>query len=560
MVTKVIQQLASNSPAHPALTIVNLSSGVDCTYTRSELWGEIEKARSLFQSAGLLPGTVVPIIQDSSIELWASFFGAMEAGLIPTIMAVPNFKTHLPTYARNLKTLFERYGFGTIATSEATFKKIQPHLEEIAPHLTWINLETLNTQPVLPPLIKDSMSDESFAFIQHSSGSTGVQKGVGISHAQTQTHIEAYRKSIDLRHSDVIVSWLPLYHDMGLIACCLLPLLTGTHVITLSAQEWVRNPLSLWEKVDTYKGSLVWLPNFAFSMLAERYQTSGDTKYDLSSLRMLINCSEPVRSASHEKFYESYKETRLSKVALSTCYAMAENVFAVTQTPPNKTPRVMNVQTTSLQLGQTVLSTTETGSKTTTVMSSGKTIENVTLKIVDQNRVPLPARTVGEIAIAGPSRFGGYYQNDELNKKVFDSAGFYLTGDVGFVDDDWIYVTGRTKDLIILAGRNFYPTDIEELVGEIPGIKKGRVVAFGLFNENTGTEELTVLAESENHTDPKETSRVSIQARSALMTKLDCQLHRLVLLAPGELVKTSSGKVARNDNKIRFQNHVPANT
>lgn len=546
----IVSQIEKNCVASPQTAAITYlgSDGTDRLYTRAQFLHEVKRAAAYFSKQNFPQGSVLPIIQDPSLELWVSFYGAMAAGLIPTILSVPNFKTHIPTYNRNINELFKRYAFNFIITSEKTFQRISQGENIFSNGIKWINTEDIQKQPYADDFRIVEAAADDIAFLQHSSGSTGVQKGVALTHKMVLDHVYEYAECIQATEADKIISWLPLYHDMGLIACCLLPMINGIHVLKMSSVDWVKEPLSLFKKIDEYKASLCWLPNFAYQFLAEKVEAQPDASFDLSSMRMWVNCSEPVMDKSHQYFYQKTQKFKVKQESLSACYAMAENVYAVTQVSPGQYPKVLQIDKKS----------TEKNSKISilksefSVMSSGRILKSVKLKIVDDQLQPLPEGFVGQIAINGPSRFSGYYLNENLTAKAIDGDGYFLTGDLGFIHEGEVFVTGRIKDLIIIAGRNFYANDVETIMNEIEHVKKGRVVAFGVTNMQLGTEDMVLMLESEAYEDPKVISKIKLQLKTALMTQMDCKVDHIQICPPNTLIKTSSGKIARLDNKNSY--------
>lgn len=505
---------------------------------------------SVRRFGGLLAGrvprrAVLPILLEPGSRLWHAFYGAIGAGLIPSIFATPNYKTHWETYARNLCALLARYRTRTLLVEEGIRGQLSDVLASVGADLGPI--ETLSADAVTAareaPLLRGEPGE--VAFLQHSSGSTGIQKGVALSHRKVLAQVDEYRSALGLEGDEQIVSWLPLYHDMGLISCCLLPCLAGVSIASLAPHEWVARPESLLEAIARYRGTHVWLPNFAFAFMARRIKPESVASLDLRSLRALVNCSEPVLARSLDAFHDSYARLGVRREVLSSSYAMAENVFAVTQTPKGREPARLRARPSSLVLGAAV----EEASDGTEVASSGVALPSTEVSVRDpEDGAPLPARTVGEICLEGPCVFSEYHENPEVTRAAFRGAR-YRTGDLGFLDGAELYVLGRLKDLIIVGGRNFYPNDLETLANDIPGVKEGRVVAFGVLDEEKGTEDVVVLLESDQHADPKAVTRIERAMKAAAVQRVDCVIERVVVLAPGELVKTSSGKIARSDNK-----------
>ena len=379
---------------------------------------------------------------------------------------------------------------------------------------------------------------DDVVLLQHSSGSTGLQKGVALSHRAIFNQLNAYAPAIELNESDVIVSWLPLYHDMGLIASFLLPVLLRVPLVLMSPFDWVRAPARLMQLVSKYKGTLSWLPNFAYNFCATRVRDRDMEGVDLSSWRAVINCSEPVYHSSHMAFHNKFQRWGFKESALATCYAMAENTFAVTQSA----------------MGRPIARNEGGGIGNAGQVSSGRPLPNVQVRILDADRNELPENTIGEIVLKSDCMLTGYYNRPDETATAFHE-GWYLTGDLGYRLGGELYVTGRKKDLIIVGGKNVYPQDLEQLTGEVDGVRAGRVAAFGVFNESAGTEDVVIVAEAES--DDEGVRETLVEAvRMHVTRNSDVAVRQVVLVDSRWLIKTSSGKVARNANREKFLNEL----
>jgi fatty-acyl-CoA synthase len=499
-----------------------------------------------FRRSGIPSRAVTPIVAASEARLWAAFVGALAADLIPCILPVPTFKTHMETYVRNLAALMERYGSSFVVAARAYGAMMKPIAESGGGRLDLVSLEDL-----------DEPSDESaptrswgtdIAFLQHSSGSTGVPRGVALSHAAVLGHLDAYGRSIHFDPtSDRIASWLPLYHDMGLLTSFLLPLVEGAPCDTMQPGEWILDPLSILELISAERATLSWWPNFTFVLLAQRVRPNELPRFDLRAVRLLINCGEPVLRSSREVFARMFAPCGLDPGSLQTSYGMAENVFAATQSQ-GAGPLQIAVRRETLDFGEAIEPCDPQLPEARWVMSSGPPIDTVRLRVVDEALIEVPEGTIGEMMVAGPSLFNGYYLLPEATAPVL-ANGWYRTGDIGFLWQGELFALGRKSDLIIVGGRKFYPNDVEHLVNEIPGVKKGRVVAFGVLREEKGTEDVVVLAESAEHTDRAGVQRLRKEIKKRVLQRLDCPIDDALILPPQSLIKTTSGKIARRDNR-----------
>ena len=303
---------------------------------RQLLQGATAYARA-FEQHGVQPGEVVVLILQHSYDLIYAFFGAILHGAIPSIMPFLTEKLLPERYRADLAALVTITQPSAIVTYPEFEAEVQAALRQGENNQTSVRTVIVSDK-IGAPLDPDFATlggilrrPEDIVLLQHSSGTTGLQKGVALTHQAVFNQLESYSQALRLVPEDVIVSWLPLYHDMGLIAGFLMPILWGIPLVIMSPFEWVRAPYKLMQAVSRYKGTLSWLPNFAYNFCAQKIRERDLVGVDLSSWRAISNCSEPMRYASHQAFLERFRPYGLRPEALATCYAMAENVFAVTQ-------------------------------------------------------------------------------------------------------------------------------------------------------------------------------------------------------------------------------------
>ena len=514
------------------------------------LHGAAAFARTLARE-GIQPGEVVVLILQHSEELLYSFWGSILHGAIPSIMPFLTEKLSPERYRADLASL--------ISVTRPTVIVTYPEFEaDVRSALT-------AGDPVRAVILTNQFEPEGelsldtlrgfernagdIVLLQHSSGTTGLQKGVALSHRAVFNQLDAYNKSLSLNDGDVIVSWLPLYHDMGLIAGFLMPILSGIHLVLMSPFDWVRAPYRLMQSVSSYRGTLVWLPNFAYNFCAQKIRDRHIEGVDLSSLRAVINCSEPVRWESHRAFFEHFEKYGLRRTALQTCYAMAENVFAVTQSRLDGEPLVVEVDR-EVFMTERVARIPYDGRPSMKMMSSGFPLENVLIRILDENGNDLPDNVIGEVALKSDCMLTGYFNRPDLTEKAFRN-GWYLTGDYGFISEGELFVSGRKKDMIIVGGKNVYPQDLEMLSYEVPGVHAGRSVAFGMYDEEQGTEEVVIIAEGDSE-DVAEQQRIADALRAHITKNSAIALRHVKVVGPKWILKTSSGKTARSANREKF--------
>jgi acyl-CoA synthetase (AMP-forming)/AMP-acid ligase II len=324
----------------------------------------------------------------------------------------------------------------------------------------------------------------------------------------------------------------------------------------MSPFHWIRDPKILLHAIDRHNGTLCWLPNFAYNFLATRIRDVDIEGLNLASLRALVNCSEPVYAESHQLFAERFKPYGFREEALTTCYAMAENTFAVTQGGIDA-PITLDIVDRQRLMEDRIAIAPNGNSTAQTLVSCGAPIPGCAVRIVDDNRNLLPERYVGEIALKSDSMLTGYYKRPEETDAVMQD-GWYFTGDMGYVAEGDLYITGRKKDLIIVGGKNVYPQDIENLLNGVRGIHPGRVVAFGVFNDKLGTEDVAIIAEvhTDSDLDADKKSDIVRDVRARVAQNTDVTARYVQLVDPMWLIKTSSGKIARSANREKFLNEI----
>lgn len=538
------------APDQPALHLL-FSQSPDHTLSYAALMKGAAGVASALQQAGIRPGEVVVLILQHGEGLVYGFWGAVLHGAVPAMMPFLTEKLSPEHYRNSLRSLIEITAPAAILTYAQFLGEVQAALDADS------SIRAVLVVDELSPAEKVSLEQlggltrqaEDIVLLQHSSGTTGLQKGVALSHRAVFSQLESYRKALHLREDDVIVSWLPLYHDMGLIAGFILPVLLRVPLVLMSPFDWVRAPYRLMQAVTRFRGTLTWLPNFAYNFCAQKIRDRDLDGVDLSTWRAIINCSEPMYFNSHEMFRSRFEPYGLQPGALATCYAMAENVFAVTQGGIKTPVTVDRISQSALSNGH-LAQPAEPGEAALPMLSAGEPIEGVQVCVLDETRQALPERQVGEIALRSPFLLSGYYHRPDLTEQAFHN-GWYLTGDLGYLAHGEVYITGRKKDLIIVGGKNVYPQDIEALVNDVPGVYPGRVSVFGVLNEDSGTEDVVVVAETEMG-DAQERLAVADRIRAAVNKGSDIVLRYVEVVDRGWLLKTSSGKVSRSANREKY--------
>ncbi|HXJ57335.1 MAG TPA: AMP-binding protein [Verrucomicrobiae bacterium] len=527
-------------------------------------WKELLRAAAGFvrtlRQHGVGRGDVCALIIRHHRDFYPLYIAVAALGALPAVLAYPNPRLHPDKFRQGLAGMAQRSGLDWVLTEQSLDDMVRPlslaahsTVKGILYPLEWrreAGTATLND------LRDASITPDDPCLLQHSSGTTGLQKPVMLTHRNVLEHLDRYGRAIALTSADKVVSWLPLYHDMGLIAAFHLSLGLGVPLVQMDPFEWVQAPALFIEALAREGGTISWLPNFAYNFMADRIRDLDPECHGmrLDQVRLLINCSEPVRADSHEKFASRLAAMGLKRGALATCYAMAETTFAVTQSTPGVEPVQVEADRNNLALGfyQPAASVPESR----TCLSSGRLIPGCELKIVNAKGKELPDGAIGEMLIRSVSMFEGYRNNPEQTSTVLKD-GWYHSGDYGFRLDGEHFVIGRKKDLIIVAGKNLYPEDIEDAIAAVPGVIAGRIVAFGIDNAATGTEEIGVVAETIEK-DPAGIKALRLAIMQAAM-RIDVTVTRVYLAPPRWLVKSSSGKPSRPVNRQRALTELQTN-
>ncbi|MEN3290762.1 MAG: hypothetical protein V7642_15, partial [Burkholderiales bacterium] len=389
------------------------------------------------------------------------------------------------------------------------------------------------------------------AFLQYTSGSTGDPKGVVLTHANLLANIRAMGQATGATADDVFVSWLPLYHDMGLISAWLGSLYHGMPLVLMSPLAFLAQPVRWLQAVSHYRGTISGAPNFAYELCTRNIPDGALAGLDLSSWRLAFNGAEPVSPPTLESFANRFASQGMRSEALTPVYGLAECSVALTIPPPGRGPQVDIIRRDPFARDGKAVPATGADSETVSVPACGRPLPGHEIRIVDAAGQELPERRIGRLEFRGPSATRGYYRNREATAKLLHD-GWLDSGDYGYLVQQELYVTGRVKDLIKRGGRNVYPYDLEAAIGDIPGIRKGCVAVFGSQDPRLRTERLVVMAETrEQNRSAREAlhKRINETAIAVIGTPAD----DVVLAPPHSVLKTSSGKIRRIACRLAYE-------
>ena len=535
-------QRAAREPNSPFAFLMSGGTWQEISY-RSFIARALQFSEVLSR-AGVVRNDIVFIILQHGLDAHAAFVGAMLIAAIPSYLPFPNAKQDIALYWEHHRAVFRHTKPAALVVYDALRDTLAANVEDLQ--------STIVTPPdadgVEPARYADLPPDSATALLQHSSGTTGLKKGVAFSYAAIALQLDSYARALRLHEVErpVFASWLPLYHDMGLIASFLMPLKFGIPIVSLDPFEWVQRPRSILDGIERYRATHAWFPNFAFLHVAA--STPQQYRPDLRSLNALINCSEPCKPRAFDVFEKRFRESDLAPSALQTCYATAETVFAVSQSTPGVPVRRLRIDETCVEslagdgAGRRrkppASPCCRTGRRSTVAKSRSCAMETI-----------LGALSIGEIIVRAPFLFSAYYMNEAATREAF-FGDWYRTGDIGFIEGGEVFIIGRIKDVIIANGKNVFAHDVEAALANISGLKRGRAVAFGFFDELAGSEHLIVVAERGD--DAVSATAISSAVNRAVLDELGIPCSDVRVVDQGWLVKTTSGKISRSENAKKY--------
>jgi acyl-CoA synthetase (AMP-forming)/AMP-acid ligase II len=372
-----------------------------------------------------------------------------------------------------------------------------------------------------------------------------------LTHRAILNNMRAVRRGLGLTNADVGVNWVPLYHDMGLIDTFVLPLLSGCPSVLIPTMDFMREPaLWLWA-IHHYRGAQSWAPNFAYALCAKRVPEADLEGLDLSSWRLALSGAEPVLAQTVRAFAERFRRYGFRPEAMTPIWGMAENVTVATAHPLDEPPRVDTLDRAVLAAEQRAEPAPGAGVE---VVSVGTCLPGSEVEIRDETRHPLPERHVGAIWLRSSYLFTAYNRDPATTAESLVD-GWFDTGDRGYLAGGHLYFVARDKDLIVIGGEKYVPHDVENVINAVPGVREGCAVAFGVLNDERGTEDLAAVVETKE-TGGAELSRLGDAIRAEVMRAIGIGLRHLVLVPPGGIEKTTSGKLARRATRARYADRL----
>ncbi len=540
LLTEVLRWHAEYHPERLHLSL-RQEDGSERPLSYGELWASASAAATALIHGGLERGETAALLLRTEPGFFCAFFGVLLAGGVPVPLYPPFRLDRIEEYVERQVHILRNAEARVLITFEGA-RRVGSLLKAQVPSLraTYTPAELAWTDAPAPAL---HLEPQDAALIQYTSGSTGAPKGVLLTHESLLANIRASGQAGGVHAGDVMVSWLPLYHDMGLIGSWLLPLYHGIPLALMPPQAFLARPARWLQMVHRHRGTLSSAPNFAYDLCVRKVRDEEIQGLDLSSWRVALNGSEAVSPETLERFERRFAPYGFRREAFVPAYGLAEVAVAFSFSPLGRRFRIDTLDRVSFERAREARPASPGTAYPLRFVSCGNPLPGYEVRIVDNVRHVLEERRIGRIEIRGPSLTPGYYRNPQATRAVLHD-GWMDSGDLGYLANGELFVTGRRKDLIIVGGRNLYPTEIEEAVGGVSGVRKGCVVAFGLPTPERGTERLAVVAETREHA-PEAHARIRAAITERLVEVLDLPPDEVVLAPPGSVRKTSSGKLRR---------------
>ena len=525
-------------------------TGTQDEITYSALHRGAARVAAALLARDMPPRAAVAIMLPTGADYFHTFFGILLAGGIPVPIYPParpsQIEDHMRRHAGILSNAQARVLI-TMPEAKALALLLRSQVASLSDVVTPGELATDAAESMRPAIRSDDI-----AFLQYTSGSTGNPKGVVLTHANVLSNLDAMGRALQVNASDVFVSWLPLYHDMGLIGAWLGSLYYGFRLVAMSPLTFLARPQSWLRAIHRHRGTMSAAPNFAYQLCARRIDERELEGLDLTSWRLAFNGAEPVSPETLEEFAARFEKYGLRREALMPVYGLAECTVGLAFPPLNRGPKIDRVErVTFANTGRAAPATEGVDGDTLRFVACGHPIPGHQIRIVDNAGRELPERHEGRLQFSGPSATQGYYRNPEETKRLFDGA-WLDSGDYAYIAEGDVFLTGRAKDVIIRAGRNIYPYELEEIVGNIPGVRKGCVAVFGSVDRSANIERIVVLAET-RETDTDIRDKIRQQINDVAFELIGMAPDDVVLAPPHTVLKTSSGKIRRAASRELYE-------
>ena len=538
---EMLEWHAQRQPDYPHIRLYQ-DEGEDEIISYGALQHHAQQAAGSLQHRGLMPGDTVALMLPTGADYFSSFFAVLYGGGIPVPIYPParpaQLEDHMHRQAGILDNARCRFLI-TVGEARPLANMLRAQVDSLQDVLTMDDLRKPGGAYSRP-----AINAGDTAFIQYTSGSTGNPKGVVLSHANLLSNIRVDGHSINASSNDVFVSWLPLYHDMGLIGAWLGSLYFSAQLVIMSPLSFLARPVRWLQALHRYGGTLSAAPNFAYELCLNRIDDHELEGLDLSRWRIAMNGAEAISPETIRRFIDRFSPFGFHAESMFPVYGLAECSVGLAFPALDRKPRIDRIKRDEFSLGGHAVPAGEEDASSLSFVCCGSALSGHELRVVDAASRELPERFQGRLQFRGPSATSGYYRNPDATGKLFD-GDWLETGDLAYLAEGELFITGRSKDIIIRGGRNIYPHELEQAVGEVEGVRKGRVAVFATLDQQRQTEQLVVLAETRESDEHK---RYALHQR---ISELTVELtgvapDDIVLAPPGSVLKTSSGKIRRS--------------
>jgi 1-acyl-sn-glycerol-3-phosphate acyltransferase len=539
----LVEVIAWHLQRHPERPHIHLygEGDIEEAISYGELWRAARQVAGGLAARDLPPGRSVAIMMPTGRDFFLAFFGTLLAGGVPVPIYPPARRSQIEEHIRRQAAILRNCSAQLLVTDQAietAGRLLRRQVEGLGEVATVAELRDSGT---IAPLVQPT--PETTALLQYTSGSTGNPKGVVLSHANLLANIRAMGLAVRAGPKDVFVSWLPLYHDMGLIGAWLGSLYHASLFVCMSPLRFLASPARWLWAIHRHRGTLSAAPNFGYELCLRRIQDPELRGLDLSSWRLAFNGAEPVSPETLSAFSARFGPFGLRPEALAPVYGLAESSVGLAFPPLGRVPLVDRVQRGPFTTRGEALPASGEEVDALRFVACGQPLPGHEIRVVDGARRELGERREGRVEFRGPSASSGYYRNPQASRDLIRD-GWLDSGDLGYMAGGELYVTGRAKDIIIRAGRNIYPHELEEAVGGLPKVRKGCVAVFGSRDQRTGTERLVVLAET-RETAADARLRLQDQIQDLVVDVIGTPADDIALVEPHMVPKTSSGKIRR---------------
>jgi fatty-acyl-CoA synthase len=515
-------------------------------FTYRQLYAEAGHRAAHLAGLGLKKGDRLALMMTEAHEFVMSFLGCVLAGIIPAPISPPMAAKGGEHFLATAARIIDDAGAKVLLTTDSSKPFAEQMLQRTSGCAQLVMTETAFAGAP-PPFEAPPVAPEDICFLQYTSGSTTSPRGVMVTHANLMANIIAFLgpHGLNCGPDDVAVSWLPLYHDMGLIGFILGPLIYIGPAVILSATSFARDPRVWLKAIDKYRATITCAPNFAYAQVVKRLRDQDLETLDLSCLRVAGCGAEPIHAPTLRSFAERLAPAGFRAEAFMPSYGLAEATLAVSLHPREAPLRTDLIDGEFFKRGR-ANPATENNGRASEIVSCGFPFPDHQVAIVNEAGAILPEREIGGVVVKGPSVTKGYFRNPEATAATWQD-GWLHTGDLGYLAGGELFICGRSKELIIIRGANYYPQDIELIVRDLPGVKRGNVAAFSV---NEGREErLVMMAEA----DAREAEALRRAIATRIQETVGLEVHRVVLVPAGTLLRTTSGKLQRRKMKQMYE-------